>query len=158
MNMYELQKSRDGVNFSAIAIAFAKGNQRNNYDYTDAHPFDGTNFYRLKMIDIDGTYTYSKIVMVNFGDIKASYVTVAPNPVKTSINVQMTALPQGTYRVEVTNSIGQVQLAKKINVTQYNQKEIIPCPATMNTGIYHLSIYDGKNNRVKTIGVFISNN
>jgi len=158
MNMYELQKSRDGVNFSAIAIAFAKGDQKNNYDYTDTHPFDGTNFYRLKMIDIDGTYTYSRVVMVNFGDIKASYVTIAPNPVKTNINLQMTALPQGAYRVEVTNSIGQVQLTKKITVTQYNQKEVIPCTTGMNTGIYHLSIYDEKNNRVKTIGVFISNN
>jgi len=158
LNVYELQKSRDGINFSAIAIAFAKGNQRNNYEYTDMHPFDGTNFYRLKMIDIDGTYTYSKVVIINFGDIKASYVTVAPNPVKTNINLQMTALPQGAYTVEVTNSIGQVQLAKKINVTQYNQKETIPCTAGMNTGIYHLSIYDEKNNRIKTIGVFISNN
>jgi hypothetical protein len=110
------------------------------------------------MIGIDGTYTYSKIVMVDFGDIQASYITIAPNPVQTTINLQMTALPLGTYSVEVINSIGQVQLSKKINVTQYDQKEVIPCPAGMNTGIYHLSIYDGKNNRVKTIGVFISNN
>jgi hypothetical protein len=158
LNVYELQKSKDGVNFSAIAIAFAKGNQRNNYEYADMHPFDGTNFYRLKMIDIDGTYTYSKVVIINFGDIKASYVTVAPNPAKTNINLQMTALEQGAYTVEITNSIGQVQLAKKINVTQYNQKETIPCTAGMNNGIYYLSIYDVKNNRIKSIPVFISNN
>ena len=158
LNLYELQKSRDGVNFSAIAVVFAKGGQRNNYDYTDMHPFDGTNFYRLQMIDVDGTYEYSKVVMVNFGDIKANYVTVAPNPVKTSINLQMTALQQGAYKIEITNSIGQVQFTKKINITQYNQKEVIPCTASMRTGMYYLSIYDEKNNRIKSIGVFVNNN
>ncbi len=158
LNLYELQKSRDGVNFSAIAIAFAKGAQRNNYDYTDMHPFDGTNFYRLKMIDIDGTYTYSKVVIVDFGDVKANYVSVAPNPAKTKINLQMTALPQGEYKIEVTNSIGQVQLTKKITITQYDQKEVIPCTAGMGTGIYYLSVYDEKNNRVKSVGVFVYNN
>jgi hypothetical protein len=70
----------------------------------------------------------------------------------------MTALAQGAYTVEITNSIGQVQLAKKINVSQYNQKETIPCTAGMNNGIYYLSIYDVKNNRIKSIPVFISNN
>ena len=158
LNLYELQKSRDGVNFSAIAIAFAKGEQRNKYEYTDMHPFDGANFYRLKMIDADGTYNYSKVAIVNFANVKASYVTVAPNPVKTTINLQMTALQQGAYKIEVTNSIGQVQLTKKINVTQYNQQEVIPCTAGMTTGIYYLSIYDEKNNRIKSIGVFVNNN
>ena len=158
LDVYELQKSRDGINFSAIAIAFAKGEQRNNYDYTDMHPFDGTNFYRLKMIDTDGSYKYSKVAIVNFGDVKASYVTVAPNPVKTTINLQLTALPQGVYKIEVTNSIGQVQLTKKITITQYDQKEVIPCTARMITGIYYLSVYDEKNDRIKSIGIFVDNN
>ena len=70
----------------------------------------------------------------------------------------MTALQPGAYKVEVTNSIGQVQLTKKITITQYDQKEVLPCTAGMNTGIYYLSIYDETNKRIKSIGVFVNNN
>lgn len=70
----------------------------------------------------------------------------------------MTALQPGDYKVEVTNSIGQVQLTKKITITQYDQKEVIPCTAGMTTGIYYVSIYDETNKRIKSIGVFVNNN
>ena len=156
LNLYELQRSRDGVNFSAIAIAFAKGDQKNDYDYIDNHPYDGINYYRLKMIDADGTFSYSNIAVVRFGEVKSGVVVISPNPVKTNINLQMTGLQQGTYKIEVTNAIGQIQLTKKINVLQYNQKETMLCPSGMTPGIYWLSIYDEKNTRIKSIGVFVN--
>jgi len=156
LNVYELQRSRDGASFSAIAVAFAKGDQKNDYNYIDAHPYDGINYYRLKMIDVDGTFSYSNIVTVRFGEIKSGDVVVAPNPVKANINLQMTGLQQGVYKIEVTNAIGQIQLIKKINVLQYNQKETMQCPSGMTAGIYWLSMYDEKNNRVKSISVFVS--
>jgi len=158
LNLYELQRSRDGVNFSAIAIAFSKGSQKNEYDYIDNHPYDGINYYRLKMIDIDGTFSYSNIVTVRFGEVKSGNVVIAPNPVKTSINLQMTGLQQGIYKIEVTNAIGQIQLTKKITVLEYHQKETMQCPSGMTPGIYWLSVYDEKNNRVKSIGVFVNKN
>lgn len=158
LDQYELQRSRDGVNFTPVAIVFAKGAQKNEYNYTDAHPFNGSNFYRLKMIDADGTFKYSNTVMVRFGVIKSGDAVIAPNPVKTNINLKMTDLEPGVYKIEVTNAIGQVQLTKKINLIQEEQKESIIRPATMNNGIYYLSIYDEKNNRVKSLGFFVSNN
>ena len=158
LSQYELQKSRDGINFTPVAIVFAKGEQRNEYSYTDIHPFDGSNFYRLKMIDVDGTFNYSNTVIVRFGSVKGGDVIIAPNPVKSNINVRMTDLEHGSYKIEITNAIGQLQLSKKINVTQQQQNESIICPATMNKGVYWLSIYDEKNTRIKSIGFFVSNN
>jgi len=70
----------------------------------------------------------------------------------------MTALEKGNYKIEVTNAIGQLQFSKKVNVSQYNQKETIPCTTSMNPGVYYLSIYDENNKRVKSIGFFINNN
>ena len=156
LNIYELQKSSDGINFSTIAIAFTKGGQKNDYDYTDNHPYDDLNFYRLKMIDDDRTFSYSNIVTIRFGDVKNVNIVIAPNPVKTNINLQMTGLSHGTYKIEVTNAIGQAQFTKKINVSQYNQKETMQCPSGMIAGIYWLNIYDENNVRIKSIGVFVN--
>ena len=158
LDKYEVQKSRDGVNFSTIALAFAKGEDKNDYNFSDVNPYEGMNFYRLKMIDIDGTFSYSNTVILRFGDVKTANVVIAPNPVSTNINLQMTDLQEGFYKIEVTNAIGQLQLTKKVNVSQYLQKESILCPSSMNKGVYWLSIYDEKNNRIKSIGFFVNNN
>jgi len=158
LDQYELQRSRDGVNFTPIAIVFAKGEQKNEYNYTDINAFDGSNFYRLKMIDIDGTFKYSNTVVIRFGEVKAGDVVIAPNPVKTNINLKMRDFQQGIYKIEITNAIGQIQLTKKISVMQQEQKESIICPANMNKGIYWLTMYDEKNSRVKTMGFFVNNN
>jgi len=153
---YELQRSQDGLGFSTIAIAFAKNGSKNTYGYTDTHPHDGTNFYRLKMIEKDGSYNYSKVVTVNFGEIKNIQAAIAPNPVNSNINLQLKGVSTGIYKIEITNAIGQSQLSKRINVTQNNQTETIITPLSMSNGIYYLSIYDENNNRVKSLSFLVN--
>ena len=156
LGSYELQRSRDGISFSMIAIVFAKNGLKNNYSYTDIHPDDGSNFYRLKMIEKDGTYNYSNVVILNFGEVKNVQAQIIPNPVKTNINLQMRGLPTGSYRIEITNTIGQSQFTNRINITQNNQAETIISPSSMSNGIYYLSIFDEKNNRIKSINFLIN--
>ena len=156
LSSYELQRSRDGISFSTIAIVFAKNDLKNNYAYTDTHPNDGSNFYRLKMIEKDGTYNYSKVVVLNFGEVKNVQALIVPNPVKSNINLQMKGLPAGNYRIEITNTIGQSQFTNRINITQNNQTETIISPSNMSNGIYYLSIYDEKNIRIKSINFLIN--
>ena len=156
LGSYELQRSRDGINFSTIAITFAKNELKNNYAYTDLRPNDGSNFYRLKMIEKDGTYNYSNTVVLNFGDVKNIHIAIAPNPVKTTINLQMKGLPAGNYKIEITNALGQSQYNRTINITQNYQTETIASPSSMTNGIYYLSIYDDKNNRIKSMNFLIN--
>ena len=65
---FELQKSEDGVSFTTFAQVNAAGNTNliQNYSANDYHPENGYNFYRLKIIDLDGTLSYSNIIAVNF--------------------------------------------------------------------------------------------
>jgi len=156
LNSYELQRSADGTNFTTIAIAFAKNGTKNNYAYTDIHPYDGSNFYRLKMIEKDGTYNYSNIVVLHFGEIKNIQAIIAPNPVTSNINLQLKGLPAGAYRIEVSNAIGQSQISKRVNIVQNTQNETIIRPSSLSNGIYYLSIYDEKNSRIKSISFLVN--
>ncbi len=78
-----LERSTDGIDFKILARQAAKGNssERSLYFHTDREPLQGTSYYRLKMVDLDGSYEYSNVVSLEIG--KKTTITISPNPVKT---------------------------------------------------------------------------
>ena len=76
-----IERSADGNNFSPIGNVAAKGNSniKINYSTPDQQPLQGNNFYRLKIMDADGKFTYSKIVVVNIND-QLFTLNIFPNP------------------------------------------------------------------------------
>jgi hypothetical protein len=115
------------------------------------------NYYRLKMVDLDGQFRYSEVVAIKFSEELPGDVIVAPNPVVNSINVKMVGLPKGVYTVELHNTAGQVFARSSVSVTQFEQTEIIARTSRMNAGLYWLNIYDNTNKRIKTLRVFVNN-
>lgn len=83
---FQVERSANGKDFNRIGGALAaKNGSANNYNTVDANPIAGTGYYRLKMIDQDGSYHYSNIVTVKG---KTVGVSVFPNPVKDQMTIQ----------------------------------------------------------------------
>ncbi|MGE0770213.1 MAG: hypothetical protein AB7K37_00765 [Cyclobacteriaceae bacterium] len=80
-DFFTIERSADGESFSAIVEVKGKGttSQRSDYEVEDYFPQSGKNYYRLQQTDFDGTYSYSKIVSVDF-DGPGGWVAY-PNPV-----------------------------------------------------------------------------
>jgi hypothetical protein len=80
-NRFNIERSADGRSFTAIGtVAATNQSIRADYNFTDAQPFSGLNYYRLKIIDNAGTFSYSPVRKLNFsGD--GIDITVYPNPV-----------------------------------------------------------------------------
>ncbi|MCP3932225.1 MAG: T9SS type A sorting domain-containing protein [Bacteroidetes bacterium] len=83
---FELQKSIDARNWETLNFIPGNGTtfEPHKYEYMDSRPYNGINYYRLRQIDFDGHYEYSKIVSAVFrGDNDPSDgIKVFPNPVK----------------------------------------------------------------------------
>lgn len=78
---YIAERSADGITYAAIGNVPAYNNSnKNNYSLTDNQPLSGLNFYRLKMMDIDGSFRYSPVRRVNFGNAGDDF-SIYPNPV-----------------------------------------------------------------------------
>lgn len=75
---YEVEKSTDGRPFTKLTEKTARGNSTNAYTATDDKPVNGINYYRLKIIDKDGSYRYSIILKADF--TKKYLVSILPNP------------------------------------------------------------------------------
>ena len=69
MNSYEIERSFNGVDFSAIGNVQATGNNNtgtNNYSFIDQSPIPGENYYRIKAIAENGNVEYTSVTVVHF--------------------------------------------------------------------------------------------
>lgn len=76
-----IERSVNGQTFESIAELKGAGNSKTalNYSYQDNDPLIGTNYYRLKSVDLDKTFEYSKnVVSANFASHKE--FSIYPNP------------------------------------------------------------------------------
>jgi Zn-dependent metalloprotease len=83
-----IERSADGINFSAIGTMAAAGNStaERNYGFTDNAPLAGNNYYRLRAVDMDGSADYSRIALVVFD--KHNSLQLFPNPVKDELTIK----------------------------------------------------------------------
>ena len=78
---YIVERSGDGINYITIGTVQAFNNiQKNNYNLTDMQPLSGFNFYRLKMLDKNATFSYSPVRKINFNNA-GDDIMVYPNPI-----------------------------------------------------------------------------
>ena len=89
---FEVERGANGLTFSKIATVAAKGNSSTatSYDLIDPSPLAGVNYYRLKMVDIDGKFEYSQIVIIRIENSIQLITKVAPNPFTGKIDVYLT--------------------------------------------------------------------
>lgn len=81
---FEIQRSANAKDFTAIANVQAN-NAKSAYDFIDQQPLAGVNYYRLRMVDLDSTFAFSRIIDVRLAN--AGSVFVYPNPVSKVLKI-----------------------------------------------------------------------
>ncbi|WP_161597046.1 FG-GAP-like repeat-containing protein [Dyadobacter flavalbus] len=107
---FEIERSKNARDWNQIGSVPANVNVKSisHYSFTDVAVLSGTYYYRLKMTDQDGTYTYSRIQVVNVSSAEL-LVTLFPNPVSDKINI----------KYEGTDGIQEVQLRSENGKTVF---------------------------------------
>jgi hypothetical protein len=77
-----IERSADGAHWKTVANVKSKGQEMNDYAFTDMAPLP-VNYYRIKQVDVDDAFSYSKVVMVQH-KVESKQFAVHPNPVKGS--------------------------------------------------------------------------
>ena len=123
--------------------------------YPDKDPFTNINYYRLRIVDRDEKFEYSKIITVRFDDNTQEKVVITPNPVKNDINIRMTGLEKGTYHIELMNAVGQRFINKSVNVNQFVQTETFARKSGMASGLYWVNIYNEEGRKVQSLKIIL---
>lgn len=137
-NRFEVQRSHNGRDFVSIGTSLPMGSASNgaSYSFTVAQPFTGNNFYRLKMVDDDGTIAYSNIVLLK--NSAGLQVSVYPNPTAELLYVKIPVYVNSQPIVaNVLDASGKIVAQPILVPGSNNAIQVSKLPA----GVYTLRCY-----------------
>lgn len=139
---FEMEYSKNGIDYQVLAkIKSYNLLTPNEYAYTHTSPTETNNYYRIKQIDKDGKFGYSKIISVkieNFDTNKPSFITnIFPNPAKDQVLITFQISINTNVLCQLIDLQGRVQLQYQFD--NIDTKLILPLPK-MSAGLYILHI------------------
>ena len=129
---YEVEVSNDENNLKNITTVYANNQSNYQYDYYDAVKQD--RYFRLKLIDKDGLFSYSNIISIKIND--KTKISLYPNPTKDFITVCLNKVMPNSKLIIVNNTgetIQQIQLVNNTTTISTNGLE---------SGMYFIQILE----------------
>ncbi len=112
---FDVERSKDGITFSAIETKQSGANPIGGYQHLDQSPFKGANFYRLAVLNKDGNKTYSNIAVVTVQG-EAGALTIFPNPVNNNkVRFFLKTKEKELFTLRVVTTNGQICYESRIS-------------------------------------------
>jgi hypothetical protein len=104
---FSIERRTASTEFEEIDRQTAQGDtqEQTNYSFFDAFPASGSNYYRLKQVDRDGTVHYSEVIVFQFQPQTA--VQIFPTLVQTHLKLDLRALEAATAEVRIKDFSGK---------------------------------------------------
>ncbi|QRR02455.1 hypothetical protein [Dyadobacter sandarakinus] len=140
---FAAERSVDMQHFEPIARIPASGEtvRRNAYQYTDNHPLPGTSYYRLRLTDRDGTFTWSYAVSAATGTMRKQLVP-APNPASPGL-IRLAGTDLDISTLVLRNKEGR-RIPAQVTANSSGYIDIVPVSLLL-PGIYLLSHGNGEH-------------
>ena len=113
LNQFEEWESLDFMNGHGTST------EEINYQYLDRNPLSGINYYRLKQIDYNGAFSYSKVFSEYF-ETQNSRINLYPNPVSEILTVENNRDEEGSFQIITIEG----KVLKTINIAAQSSYEL----------------------------------
>lgn len=139
---FEIQKSLNGIDWERIDFIESTGatDTPKDYEGIDKTPTFGKNYYRLKQIDLDGTFQYSDVIIIDYAQSKEE-LHISPNP--TSGIISITGIEQNTF-LNIYDIYGR-KIKSRLEVTETVDMNSFP------EGTYLFVFFSGESTLVRRI-------
>jgi len=150
---FVIERSLDGVSYTDIGTVKSTGNSsvNNVYTYSDINAVTQQGniiYYRLRMVDIDGSTKYSNVVSISLNE-KVEKISVVPNPVQGISKVYITVINGGTANWKVVDNSGVVVMQNNLQLKP-GANSLSLDMTRLAAGIYYLNVSGpGINQKVK---------
>lgn len=125
-----VQRTIDGKNWDNIGEEVGAGftSETTDYQHIDNNPTPGINYYRIKQVDFDGHYDYSRVIAVNVeGENRNFTMNLSPNPASNKVQITWNKTIHNAS-ISITDMSGQVvyttnnidSFSTSMDVSQYN--------------------------------------
>lgn len=138
---FDIEYSADGNNYALAGSVLAKGGSGDNYHFEHNYLKPGSIYYRLKVVNYDGSYQYSNPIITDYSGHTADYNFIYPSTVRRGFPVKLFT-SEYFDRAEMISQSGTVLFKQNIK-GMTGRFEI---PTTINgSGIYYVRL--SRNNR-----------
>jgi hypothetical protein len=147
-NYFSVQRSSDAANYQEIGKVKARGfsSITTNYQFTDPSLLNGTAYYRLQMVDLDGKFAYSKVLTVSSG-FSGNSVLVFSNPFIDQVRLQINLSSADKISFSLTDNLGRSVLKEVFSAQAGSNFVNLQPGTTMVAGMYFLNIRSNTINR-----------
>jgi len=149
---FEVQRSYNAPNWENIGNIQGAGNSNKllNYSFADQKT-NKKAYYRLKQVDFDGKFEYSKIIVSNcVPNNDDAEVIIYPNPCNDFLNISISNWDSESVKYEITNLTGQIIYSSKLVIESGFAFEQIET-SNLKPGMYYIIFYDKNRNISKKI-------
>ena len=140
---YEIEQSSNGVDFVKLAVVKPSNQSAYSYEYENTN--HQKQYFRLKLIDNNGKFSYSNIVVINANSTSA--ITVYPNPAKDFITVNTNEIhPNSYFIISNVDGKGMNKISAKNSATTISTVKF-------SNGLYYIKLIE--NNQTISTNQFI---
>ncbi|MGG7665874.1 M4 family metallopeptidase [Dyadobacter sp. BHUBP1] len=110
---FAIERSTNARHFTEVGRVQGAGNvsTTNHYNFTDTYFDKGIIYYRLKQVDTDSSFAYSRIVAIDAP--VGRNIRFYPNPIQSSLHIELFEWKNAEVTVKVTNTSGQTVMVLK---------------------------------------------
>lgn len=145
-----LERAASTLNFTAIAQVEGKGglDMTASYSFLDISPNSGKNYYRLKSVDLDGTFTYSDVILAEWSS--GNNVSIYPNPIQNrSFSIDLSDAVTSPETLGVYESRGYLVFETALT----SMRSTIDLPENIKSGVYVVKVTSSGGQHVSRIVV-----
>lgn len=141
-----IERSSDGINFEPLSQMQSSKNssQIKQYNYIDENPLPNINYYRLKLIEKDGSYRFSRIIDAILETEKIVINHIKPNPTKDMIHFEIHSSKKTDILIELTDFTG-LKVYKELKNIEAGQSTENLNLQNLAQGVYILKISSANN-------------
>lgn len=138
---FMVEKSVDGRNFEDFDFVPARNlSTQQTYRLNDDSPLETTVYYRLRMVDLDGKFTYSRVLV--FRPDRANW-SIFPNPAKSTIWVSADASYPRGLDMQILDVSGRVVVNRRLPALVRGESIPVALPSNLARGFYQVRMVTG---------------
>ena len=118
---FNIERSLDGITFKTLGEIKPKFSSiSSNYNFLDENPALQINYYRLKQTDLNGKFTYSKLISINFSSLITKSTKFYPIPATDVINVSFESFIDGNITIQILDVFGKIVYRNEQKISKGN--------------------------------------
>ena len=150
---FDIESSTTGKNFQQIGSVLAKGEASSelNYNFRYSQILGNTTYFRLKMLDKDGTYAYSRIVALTPDSNDPKLLVIFPTVFSNSLSLKLQANDPGSVVIRILDLDGTIR-SNKTAVIEAGENELkLDSVSTLQSGMYIIQVENKEGTQIRKV-------